>query len=77
MFKVADVQAEDFGDGKGVVVVVYRSKLNETTKKWGKVNMDDPIMVADVEKYYSSNKNRVIMHRKLPRVLASAISSKK
>ena len=52
VFKVADVQAEDFGDGKGVVVVVYRSKLNETTKKWGKVNMDDPIMVADVEKYY-------------------------
>ena len=45
VFKVADVTAEDFDDGKGVVVVVYRSKLNERTGK-----KDDPIMVADVMK---------------------------
>ena len=35
VFKVADVTAEDFNYGKGVVAVVYHSKLKE---RKGKVN---------------------------------------
>ena len=68
VFKVADVTAEDFNDGKGVVVVVYRSKLNERTGKWGEVDMDDPIMVGDVVKYHNNSANRVVMATKLQRV---------
>ena len=79
VFKVAEVKAEDFDDGKGVVVVVYRSKLNERTGKWGEVDMDDPIMVADVVKYHNTPSNRVVMATKLQKVSANnkANNSKK
>ena len=65
VFKVADVKAEDFGDGNGVVVVVYRSQFNEKTKRWEKANMNDPIMVADVMKYHNSAKNKAVMVTRL------------
>jgi hypothetical protein len=72
VFKVEEVKAEDFHDGKGVVVVVYRSRLNERTSKWGEVDLDDPIMVADVVKYNNSPSNRVVLATKLQKLSTTA-----
>ena len=74
VFKVVHVKAEDFDDGNGVVVVVYRSKFNEKTKSWGKVDMNDPIMVADILKYHNSASNREVMVQKLGTALDSSNS---
>jgi hypothetical protein len=72
VFKVAKIQAENFHDGKGVVVVVYRQNFNETTRKWGKVDLNDPIMVGDVIKYHNSYRNRQEMHTRLRGVSTNA-----
>jgi hypothetical protein len=65
VFRVTHIKAEDFNDGNGMVVVVYRSQFNEGTRRWEKTNMNDPIMVADIMKYHHSAKNKATMATKL------------
>ena len=48
VFRCERVVAEDFDDGNGTVVVVYRCKYDQKKCTWGMVNEDDPIQVADI-----------------------------
>ena len=63
VYKCADVIAEDFDDGKGPVVVVYRCKFDAVTRKWGKVDKEEPIHVGDVVKYHQNKRNIATMSK--------------
>ena len=63
MFKCINVAPEDFNDDQGLVVVVYRSKFNADKRTWDKVNNDDPIHVAVIEKYHTTTKNMATRDR--------------
>ena len=63
MFKCVNVAAEDFNDDQCLVVVVYRIEFNTETRIWDKVNNDDPIHVAVIEKYHTTTKNMATRDR--------------
>ena len=56
VFKCMEITVEDD------IIVVYRSKYNTKTKKWGKVNLEDPIHVDDIEKCHRNKKFIKIMN---------------
>ena len=56
VFKCMDISVEDD------IIVVYRSKYNTRTKKWGKVNLKDPIHVDDIQKCHRNKKFIKIMN---------------
>jgi hypothetical protein len=56
VFKCMEITVEDD------IIVVYRSKYNTRTKKWGKVNLKDPIHVDDIQKCHRNKKFIKIMN---------------
>jgi len=53
-------------------VVVYRCKYDSKAKKWGKVNMRDPIHIGDILGYHNNTTNEDIVNARLQEPAAAA-----
>ena len=47
------------------LVVVYRCKYDSISRKWGKVNMTDPIHIADILDYHNNPTNEENVNARL------------
>ena len=60
----------------GGLVVAYRCKYNSQSQKWGKVNMTDPVHVADIVGYHNNPTNDNEVNARLQQVPAATVKQR-